>query len=182
MFWYLIIATIPGALFGYFIDNLIEDKVRLFIWLIAILLAVMGIFIFLGDKWAQKHYKFETDYKHITFLQVLVIGLSQALAVIPGFSRSGTTILAARLMGLSREASTKFTFMMSMPIILGATMLKIPKLSFSIDVFVGIFVSFIVGLIVIKFFLEYIKEHDFSIFVVYRIIFAIIILIKYFIF
>ena len=182
MFWYLVVATLPGALFGYLLGDLIEGKIRFLIWPVAILLALMGILIFLGDKCALKHYRIETDFKHISFGQVLVIGFSQALAVIPGFSRSGTTIFAARLMGLSKEAATKFTFLMSVPIIMGATILKIPKLSLSVDVVIGIIVSFVVGLLSIKFLLGYVKKHDFSIFAVYRIIFAIIILVKYFMF
>lgn len=182
MFWYLVIATIPGAVFGFLLSDLIEDKLRPMIWPIAVLLAVMGILIFLGDRWADKHYKIETDYKHITLKQAIIIGFSQALAIFPGFSRSGTTILAARLMGLSKTAATKFTFLLSVPIIAGATILKVPKLTFSVDTVIGVIVSFIVGLFSIKFLLNYIKKHDFSVFAIYRVIFAIIILVKYFAF
>ena len=182
MFWYLVMATVPGALCGFLLSDIIEDKLRPMIWPIAALLAVMGILIFLGDKWADEHYRIETDFKYITFKQALIIGLSQALSVIPGFSRSGTTILSARLMGLSKAAATKFTFLLSVPIIAGATILKIPKLTFSVDVLVGVVVSFVVGLISIKFLLNYVKKHDFSIFAGYRLIFAIIILVKYFVF
>lgn len=182
MFWYLVIATIPGALFGVLLGDLIEDKLRPMIWPIAVLLAVMGILIFIGDRWADKHYKIETDFKHISLKQAIIIGFSQALAIFPGFSRSGTTILAARLMGLSKNAATKFTFLLSVPIIAGAAVLKIPELTFSIDVIIGVAVSFIVGLLSIKFLLSYIKKHDFSIFAAYRVIFAIVILLKYFVF
>ena len=105
MFWYLVLATIPGAVLGFLLDDVVENVFRQKIWLIATALAVMGVLIFLGDKWADKHYKIETDFKHITLKQSIIIGLSQALAVIPGFSRSGTTILAARLMGLSKSAA-----------------------------------------------------------------------------
>lgn len=182
MFWYLVIATIPGAVFGFLLSDLIEDKLRPMIWPIAVLLAVMGILIFLGDRWADKHYKIETDYKHITLKQAIIIGFSQALAIFPGFSRSGTTILAARLMGLSKTAATKFTFLLSVPIIAGATILKVPELTFSVDTVIGVVVSFIVGLFSIKFLLNYIKKHDFSVFAIYRVIFAIIILVKYFAF
>jgi len=101
MFWYLVVATVPGALIGFLLDDIVENVFRTKIWLIATALAVMGVLIYLGDRWADKHYKIETDFKHITLKQALIIGLSQALAVIPGFSRSGTTILTARLMGLS---------------------------------------------------------------------------------
>lgn len=182
MFWYLVTATIPGAIFGALLSDIIEDKLRPMIWPIAILLAVMGILIFLGDRWADKHYRIETDFKYITLKQTIIIGLSQALAVIPGFSRSGTTILTARLLGLSKNAATKFTFLLSVPIILGATILKLPELTFNLNTLIGIFVSFIVGLFSIKFLLNYTKKHDFSIFAIYRVIFAVIILVKYFIF
>ena len=182
MFWYLIIATIPGAVCGFLFNDVIEEKLRTMIWLIAILLAVMGVLIFLVDKWADNHYRIETDFKYISFKQAVIIGLSQALAIIPGFSRSGTTILAARLMGLTKTAATKFTFLLSVPIIFGATILKIPKLTFNFDVLIGVGVSFVVGLIAIKFLLNYVKKHDFSVFAIYRIVFAIIILIKYLLF
>lgn len=182
MFWYLVVATIPGAICGFLLSDIIEDKLRPMIWPIAVLLAVMGILIFLGDKWADEHYRIETDFKFISFKQALIIGLSQALAVIPGFSRSGTTILAARLTGLSKQAATKFTFLLSVPIIAGAAILKIPKLTFTFDVLIGVVVSFIIGLVSIKFLLNYVKKHDFSIFAVYRVVFAAIILIKYFVF
>ena len=182
MFWYLVIATIPGALIGFLLDDIVENVFRTKIWLIATALAVMGILIYLGDRWADKHYKIETDFKHISLKQALIIGLSQALAVIPGFSRSGTTILTARLMGLSKSAATKFTFLLSVPIIAGATILKVPDLEISLETIIGVVVSFGVGLFSIKFLLSYIKKHDFSVFAVYRVAFAIIILLKYFVF
>ena len=182
MFWYLVIATVPGALLGFLLEDVVENVFRTKIWLIATSLAFMGVLIYLGDRWADKHYKLETDFKHITLKQAFIIGLSQALAIIPGFSRSGTTILAARLMGLSKKAATKFTFLLSVPIIAGAAVLKITDLSLNIETIIGIFVSFIVGLLSIKFLLNYIKKHDFSIFAIYRVVFAIIILVKYFVF
>ena len=182
LFWYLVIATIPGVVFGLLLDNVVEEVFRTKIWLIAISLAVMGILIYIGDRWAYQHYRIETDLKHISFKQAFIIGMSQALAIIPGFSRSGTTILSARLMGLSKPAATKFTFLLSVPIIVGATVLKISDLTFNIETIVGILVSFIVGLFSIKFLLNYVKKHDFSIFAIYRLLLAIVILIKYFIF
>ena len=182
MFWYLIVATIPGAILGFILSDTIENNLRPMIWPIALLLALMGVLIFLGDRWADKHYRIETDFKYISLSQAIIIGLSQALAVIPGFSRSGTTILAARLTGLSKTAATKFTFLLSVPIIFGATILKLPELTLNLETIIGIIVSFVVGLFSIKFLLNYVKKHDFSVFAVYRVIFAIIILVKYFIF
>ncbi len=182
MFWYLVIATIPGAVLGFLLEDIVENVFRTKIWLIAIALAVMGILIYIGDRWADQHYKIETDFKHISLPQAFLIGLSQALAIIPGFSRSGTTILAARLMGLSKKAATKFTFLLSVPIIAGAAVLKLTDLTLNLETLIGVAVSFIVGVFSIKFLLNYIKKHDFSVFAVYRVIFAIIILIKYFVF
>ena len=181
MFWYLVIATIPGALFGFLLDDFIEEKVVDKIWLIAICLMVMGVLIYLGDSWAEKHYKKQVSFDNITLKQSFLIGLSQSLALIPGFSRSGTTILTGRLLGLSKEAITKFTFLLSVPIIAGAAILKIFDLVITKEVIIGIFTSFIVGLFSINFLLRYIKNHDFSIFAIYRILFGIIILVKYFI-
>ena len=185
MFWFLVLATIPGALIGKLFEEPIENILRSNYVIIAIALAVMGILIFLGDKWAAKKYKNkETDFEHLTLKQTFVIGLSQALAVIPGFSRSGTTILTARLMGVSRSAAAKFTFLLSVPIIFGATILKLPDMitGFSPELIVGIIVSAVVGVISIKFLLRYIKKHDFAIFAYYRVIIAIIVLVKVFFF
>jgi len=180
MFWYMVIATIPGAVLGFLLDDIVENIFRTNIVLIATSLAVMGVLIYLGDKWADKHYKIETEFEHINFKQALCIGLSQALAIIPGFSRSGTTILTARLMGLSKSAATKFTFLLSVPIIAGATILEVGNLELSIETFLGVFIAFVVGILTIKFLLNYIKKHDFSVFAVYRVIFAIVILVKCF--
>lgn len=182
MFWYLVAATVPGAVIGFLLDDIVENIFRESIVLISSALAIMGVLIYLGDKWADKHYKIETDFKDISFKQALVIGLSQALAIIPGFSRSGTTILTARLMGLSKTAATKFTFLLSVPIIAGATILEVGNLELTIETFMGVFIAFVVGIISIKFLLNYIKKNDFSIFAIYRVIFAIIILVKYFFF
>lgn len=178
MFWYLVVATIPGAIIGLLLDEVIENVVRDKIWIIALSLAVMGLLIYLGDKWASNHYKKETSFEKITFKQAIIVGFSQALAIIPGFSRSGTTILTGRLLGISKEAITKFTFLLSVPIICGATIFKIPDLVLTKEVIIGVITSFIVGILTIKFLLNYIKKHDFSIFAVYRVVFALIIFIK----
>ena len=182
MFWYMVLATIPGAVLGFLLDDVVENIFRTNIALIATSLAVMGILIYLGDRWADQHYRIETDFKDISLKQALVIGLSQALAIIPGFSRSGTTILAARLMGLSKSAATKFTFLLSVPIIAGATILEVGNLELGLETFMGVFIAFAVGIFSIKFLLNYIKKHDFSVFAIYRVAFAIIILAKYFFF
>lgn len=185
MFWFLVLATIPGALIGKLFEEPIENVLRSNYVVIAISLAVMGVLIYIGDKWAAKKYKGkETEFEYLSLKQTFIIGLSQALAVIPGFSRSGTTIVTARLMGVSRNAAAKFTFLLSVPIIFGATILKLPDMitGFSIELIIGIIVSAIVGVLSIKFLLKYIKNHDFAVFAYYRVIIAIIVLIKVFFF
>lgn len=178
MFWYLVVATIPAAIAGLLLDDIVENVIRNKVWIIALALATMGLLIYLGDKWASRHYKKETKFEDITLKQAIIVGISQAFAVIPGFSRSGTTILAGRLQGISKEAITKFTFLLSVPVICGATILKVGDLSFTKEVIVGIISSFAMGIISIKFLLSYIKKHDFSVFAFYRVILAIIVLVK----
>jgi len=180
MFLYLVLATIPGVIAGIIFEDIIDYVVRGNVLIIAILLAIMGVFIYIGDSWSEKYYKKQVDYEKLTFKQTFLIGLSQALAIIPGFSRSGTTILTARLMGISREASAKFTFLLSTPIIFGATIIKIDVLitNFNIAIIIGIITAAIVGILSIKFLLRYIKTNDFSIFAYYRVFIALIVIIK----
>ena len=180
MFWYLVAATIPGALIGMLLEKQVETIFRTNMILIASTLAIMGVLLYFGDRYAEKKYKKQTTFEQLTFKQTFIIGLSQAFAVIPGFSRSGTTILAARLMGITREASAKFTFLLSAPIIFGATIVKVKDLitGFNLELVVGIFTAAIVGIITIKFLLSYIKNNGFAIFAYYRIVIAVIVLIK----
>ena len=178
MFWYLIVATVPAALAGLLLDDVIENVIRNKIWIIALALAIMGVLIYLGDKWASHHYKKEKKFGDISLKDAIVVGISQAFAVVPGFSRSGTTILTGRLMGISKEAITKFTFLMSVPVICGATILKVSDLVFTKEVIIGIVSSFAMGVLSIKFLLNYIKKHDFSVFAFYRVLLAVIVLVK----
>ena len=178
LFWYLVFATIPGALIGVLFEEVIENIVRNNLFIIALSLAIMGVLIYLGDKYASKKFKKPTELKDISLKQALLVGVSQAFAVIPGFSRSGTTILAGRLLGLSKEAIAKFTFLLSTPIIFGAFIMNVGDLMFTKEVIIGIVTSFAVGILSIKFLLNYIKKHDFSIFAFYRVIISLLVLIK----
>ena len=160
------------------LDLLIKSVIRNNSWIIASALAIMGMLIYLGDKWATHHYKREKKFEDITLKQAVIVGISQAFAVIPGFSRSGTTILAGRLQGISKEAITKFTFLLSVPVICGATILKVTDLALTKEVIIGIIVSFATGVLAIKFLLNYIKKHDFSVFAFYRVLLGIVVLVK----
>ena len=173
MFWYIVIATIPGGIIGFILDKFVGDKLETPI-IIALALIIMGIVLYIVDKKSKSDVK----YEKMTLKQTFLIGLSQCLAFIPGVSRSGITMTTGRLMGIERESVAKYSFLLSTPIVFAATVLKFKDFVFSIPFFVGIITSFLVGVFVIKFLLEYLKKGDFKIFAIYRIVFGIVILIR----
>lgn len=166
MFWYLVIATIPGGAIGFLLDHFIGDKLGKMPLVIAIALIAMGIILYVVDKKAPS----KTNYKKMTFKQTFLIGFSQALAFIPGVSRSGITMTTGRAMGIDRESTAKYSFLLSTPIVLGATLYKFKDFVFNMPFVVGVLSSFIVGIFVIKFLLEYLKKGSFKIFAIYRVI------------
>lgn len=183
MFWYIVIATIPGGIIGFILDHFMEDYLSKPI-IIAIALIVMGIILYLVDK----NCKSKTEYKDMTFKQTFIIGISQCLAFIPGVSRSGITMTAGRALGVKRESAAKYTFMLSAPIVLAATVFKlkdfieyfaVADLVGIIAFIMGVIFSFVVGLIVIKFLLEYLRKGSFKIFAIYRVIVGIIVIVIY---
>ena len=172
MFWYLVAATIPGGAIGFLLDHFVGDSLGKYPLVIASALIIMGIILYIVDKKAPA----KTDYKNMTFKQTFLIGFSQALAFIPGVSRSGVTMTTGRIMGVDRESTAKYTFLLSTPIVLGATLYKFKDFVFNIPFFVGILASFIVGLIVIKFLLNYLKKGSFKVFAIYRVILGLFII------
>ena len=180
MFWYIVAATIPGGIIGFILDKYAEDFLTKPL-IIAIALIVMGIILYLVDKNAKS----ETEYENMTFKQTFLIGLSQALAFIPGVSRSGITMTTGRLMGVKRESTAKYSFMLSAPIVLAATVFKlgdfieyftIASTTGIIAFILGVLVSFVVGIIVIKFLLNYLKKESFKIFAIYRVIIGLLVI------
>lgn len=176
MFWYIVAATLPGGIIGLLLDKFVGDNLKQPL-IIAAALIIMGIILYIVDKKAKSN----TKYEQMTFKQTFLIGLSQCLAFIPGVSRSGITMTTGRVMGIERESVAKYSFMLSAPIVLAATILKLKDFVFSIPFFVGILASFVVGILVIKFLLNYLKKGSFKIFAIYRVIFGIIIIACYFI-
>lgn len=175
MFWYIVLATIPGGIIGFILDHFSDQYKESFSEnpvVIAIALIVMGIVLYLVDK----NSKSNTNYGKLTLKQTFIIGFSQALAFIPGVSRSGITMTTGRAMGVDRESTAKFSFMLSAPIVLGATLLKFKEFVFSFEFFLGVLVSFLVGIVVIKFLLEYLKKGSFKLFALYRVVIGIVIL------
>lgn len=171
MFWYIVLATIPGGIIGFILDKFLEDTLTKPV-IIGIALIVMGIILYFVDKKCKS----VTEYKDMTLKQTFLIGLSQALAFIPGVSRSGVTMTTARIMGVKRESAARYSFMLSAPIVLAATIFKAKDFVLSVPFFIGILASFIVGIVVIKFLLNYLQKGSFKGFAIYRVIFGAIIL------
>jgi len=183
MFWYIVIATIPGGIIGFILDKYAEELLTQPL-IIAIALIVMGTILYIVDKIAKK----ETEYENLDLKQTFLIGLSQALAFIPGVSRSGVTMTTGRLLGVKREAVARYSFMLSAPIVLAATVFKLKdfieyflytNLTGIIAFVIGVLVSFIVGIMVIKFLLEYLRKGSFKIFAIYRIVIGVIVIMWY---
>ena len=180
LFYLLIIATIPAGIVGILFEDIIEEKVRNNLILIGFTLIVVGILIYLADK----HFKNNRSIDDVKIVDAFFIGCSQILALIPGFSRSGTTLLSGRIRNINREDSLKFSFYMSIPVVLGAFILTIIKdnnitlIINNLNIFIiGVGISFITGLLCIEFLLKYLKKYDFKIFMIYRIILGIIVII-----
>ena len=174
MLLYIVIATLPGGIIGFLLDKFAGDILSKPL-IIATALIIMGIILYFVDKYSKSKY----GYKDLTLKQTFLIGLSQALAFIPGVSRSGITMTMGRLLGVTREAAAKFSFMLSAPIVLGASIYKFMDFKFSLEAILGIIVSFLVGIGVIKFLLEYLKTRSFKIFAIYRIVVGVIVIILF---
>lgn len=178
MFWYLVIATIPAGILALVLDKvsemIINGNFKLEMGLIAIALIVMGIILAIVDKKAENKHK----YEDITLKQSLLVGISQAIAAaFPGVSRSGITMTVARSLKIDRESAARFSFLLSTPIVAAAVLVDITEFALTSFAFwTGVISSFIVGLIVVKFLMDYLKKGSFKIFAIYRVILGIIIL------
>lgn len=178
LFWLLVLATIPGALVGVVLDKYMEAFRNAA--LIGAMLIVMGIILYAADKFSNR----VVNIEDIGVKRTLLIGISQIFAVIPGVSRSGITMTAGRLMGMTREGIAKFTFLMSAPIILGDALYHAKDLIHThIDkapFLIAMITAAIVGALSIKFLLNYLKNKGFGIFAIYRFIFGSMVITIYF--
>lgn len=182
----IIIGCIPCAIIGLLFDDFINEKFYN-PWTVAIMLIVYGVlFIVVENLHKNKMAKVE-DINKLTYTDAFKVGLFQVLSIIPGTSRSGATILGGLTLGLDRKVAANFTFFLAVPVMFGASLLKIVKFGFDftsseiIVLLVGMVVAFIVSIIAIKFLLKYIKNNDFKVFGYYRIVLGIIVIL-YFIF
>jgi Undecaprenyl-diphosphatase (EC 3.6.1.27) len=168
LFWYVVVATVPGALFGYFLEEQAETVFREPL-LIGSMLMVMGVVLYLVDSRAPKTRKLG----QMGLGDSILIGVSQALAIIPGISRAGITMTAGRFLGLRREAAARFSFLLSAPIIFGAGLVQLSKITpsqINAPFLTGVLVSAAVGFLSIGFLLRYLTRHSFVVFVWYRLL------------
>ena len=177
--WFkVIVAVIPSAVIGLLLDDWMDAHFYNYV-VVAITLIVYGIAFLFMEKWnASRKFRI-TDVSSIDCRTALLMGAFQCLSLIPGTSRSGSTILGAIILGVSRSAGAEFSFFMAIPTMLGASALKLLKFlmegvsATSTEVMVlitGCIVSFLISLVVIKGLMEYVRKHSFSVFGVYRII------------
>lgn len=180
--WFkVIVAALPAAVIGLLFDDML-NAIFYNYQTVALMLIIYGIlFIIVENRNKNRVPKVET-LEALTYKTALMIGLFQVLALIPGTSRSGATIIGAILIGTSRFVAAEFTFFLAIPVMVGASLLKLLKfgLAFTASeltiLLVGMFVAFIVSVLAIKFLMGYIKKHDFKAFGYYRIVLGIIVL------
>lgn len=170
LIWFLIVATIPGAAAGYLLENYAETVFRAPV-LVAAMMAIMGIVLGVVDNFAPK----TKNLEKVTFLDSLWVGISQALAIIPGTSRSGVTITAGMLRKMDRPTAARFSFLIATPIVAGAALLKLKNLfhgNADTNTIVGIAVSAVVGYLSIKYMLYFLQRYSYRVYVLYRLGFA----------
>jgi undecaprenyl-diphosphatase len=185
LFWFLVAGTIPGAVAGLLFEKIIEDKLSQ-----PVPIASAMILVGLVMWWVDRTASVQRKMKDVTLGDSMVVGTAQALALFPGVSRSGATIVAGLFRGMTRETAARFSFLLSTPIIAGAALKELPKLlrmhhAGTLDMplstlLIAIAVSGLVGYAVIAFFLRYLQTRTLKVFVVYRVALGILILLLVF--
>ena len=183
--WFkIIVGCIPCAVIGLLFDDIINEKFYN-PWTVAVTLILYGVLFILIEN-VHKNKKARVDnINNLSYLDALKVGLFQVLSIIPGTSRSGATILGGLIIGLDRKVAANFTFFLAIPVMFGASLLKIVKFGFAfttseiVVLLVGMITAFIVSIIAIKFLLKYIKNNDFKVFGYYRIVLGIIVLLYF---
>lgn len=176
----LIIGTIPAVAAGLLFENYIETNLRQ-VWLVGSFLIIYSLVLYQADRFGKQN----KDGKSLTLLQSLAIGIFQAIALIPGVSRSGSTISAGLFLGLKRQDAARFAFMLSGPIVAGAGLKKFAEVINSQSIqgqdlnffIIGIISSAIFGFLTIKFLLKYLSSHNLNWFIGYRVILGILLIV-----
>ena len=180
----VVVACIPGAVVTILFDDYIEAHLHTPV-VIAAALIVYGIAFILIENWNKKRTPKVNTLGEITYRTAFLIGLFQVLSIIPGTSRSGSTIIGALLIGVSRVAAAEFTFFLAVPVMFGLSFVKLLQFGFTFTsaeiwtLVVGCLVAFLVSVVVIKFLMGYVKKHDFKVFGWYRIVLGAVVLLYF---
>ena len=185
--WFkVIIGSIPAGILGIIFNDLLDKYLYNYVT-VTITLIIYGVLFIAVEIYNRKRRPKVTKLTEVSFKNAFFIGCFQALSLIPGTSRSGSTILGGIMLGNSRRVASEFTFFLAVPAMLGASLIKIIKFGLGFTVtefvilFVGMITAFTVSLVVIRFLMNYIKNHTFTAFGIYRIILGAIVLITYFV-
>jgi len=172
MAWSIAVGTIPVVVLGLVFKDFIKNEARE-LWVIGTALIVLAIFLYLAERLSSR----SRDIKQLSFLQIQLIGLTQALALIPGCSRSGSTIMGGLMVGLNREAAARFSFLLGLPAIFGSGLYELKELmeigissDQYINLILGILAAFVVGYLSIELLLRFLRNHGTLVFVIYRIV------------
>lgn len=181
MWFKVMVAVLPAIVIALPFDDIIEEMFYTPLT-VALMLIAYGILFIVVERWNKGKETGIWDMEQLTYKMALFIGIFQILALIPGTSRSGATIIGAMLIGTSRKVAAEFTFYLAIPVMFGASLLRLVKFGFHFTaaeftiLFVGMLTAFIVSVFVIKFLMDYIKKHDFQVFGWYRIALGIVLL------
>ena len=181
LWFHILVSCVPAAIVGVLFDEQLEALFYNY-QTVAIMLILFGVAFIVIENYNKRRRPTCTRLDKLTFKTALIIGCFQVLSVIPGTSRSGSTIIGGILAGTSRTVAAEFTFFLAIPVMFGASLLKLVKFGFAfsstelIILIVGVLVSFVVSILAIKFLIGYIKKHDFKVFGWYRIILGILVL------
>lgn len=176
----VLIGSVPAAVVGLLFNDII-DKVLYHWYVVAAMLIVYGVLFIIVENYQKGKTPKVTKLSQLTVPMLLIIGVFQMLALVPGTSRSGATIVGALLIGVSRSVAAEFTFFLAIPVMFGASLLKLIKFGFAFTameaglLILGMAVSFGVSVVAIKFLMKYIKSHDFKVFGYYRIVLGVIV-------
>ncbi len=184
--WFkIIISCVPAVIVGLLFDDIIDEMFYNAV-VVAGALIIYGILFIIIENWNKGRRPAVRRVSEISYSTAVIIGIFQVLAaIVPGTSRSGATIIGALLIGVSRGVAAEYTFYLAVPVMFGASILKIIKggLSFSamgwVTLLVGMLVAFIVSLFIIRFMMSYIRKHDFKVFGYYRIVLGVIVLLYF---
>ena len=188
MMWFKVIAgVLPAAVLGILFDDTLDAMFYNY-QTVAIMLIVYGVLFIVVEKWNKRRKPCVRKLEDLTFGTAFLIGMFQVLSLIPGTSRSGATILGALILGCSRYIGAEFSFFMAIPVMFGASLLKMVKFGFALTgpeitiLAVGMISAFVVSMLSIKFLMNYVKKHDFKVFGYYRILLGVIVLAYFLIF